>query len=456
MANFITAKLESNIGTEEENVTSYAKRVFDEQRNRVFVHSLVAAEKHAHIVHLDCASSQITPLINIHRHPATFVRLVVGPSSTNERSLGLDKSIQEEPTTSPILERVATTRDSIRGRAATCWRAGTQRQLRTHQTLVDTRVLHGDIPHNDVLLGKEGAPDVTAESNIGTRLFQSPCVLHSSYPRERPPAHDYPDDLESFFYPLTYVFLLYKPDGSRFPSKDPRPSIVYGWGDEDTRIAHSNKHSLFAVPRCSTGSARDRRDEKFGIVDDHSGSPDALEPIHSRRGEHYSKVLKTFNEAIEAVKESAPQDAKPTPPELVQVSLSEAHTSFPVYQSPIVCSSPQPTNSPVQDSAPTPGPFDIKIAPPPPPTTPDNAGLPGVLLILPASSATTQLRRSARIRDLHGAKDGAPTHPRVQVSPTGKSSRPALPSTAPQPNRSERIRKCKLEDDESAQTVPLR
>ncbi|TEB25266.1 hypothetical protein FA13DRAFT_1796547 [Coprinellus micaceus] len=351
--------------------------------------------------------------------------------------------------------------------------------IAAHQKLVDICVLHRDISRNNVLLGTESAPDVTAESNIGTRLFQSPCVLHSSYPRERPTSHDNLDNLESFLYLLTYIFPLYKPDCSRFQSKDPGPPIVRGWGDEDPQATHSSEHSLFRAGAMADQALRlveerwgsscgvlfngfswwllDRQDKKLDHMDGHSGSPDALEPIHSRRGDHYSDVLKMFYEATEAVKESAPQEASSPPPSKpVQVSLSEAHTSFPVYQSPIVCSSPQPTDSPVQDSAPTPGPFDIKIAPPLPPTTPDNAGLPGVLLILPASSATTQLRRSARIRDLHGAKDETRTHPSVRVSPTDKSPRPALPSTAPQPNRSERIRKCKLEDDESAQTVPLR
>jgi hypothetical protein len=56
-----------------------------------------------------------------------------------------------------------------------------------------------------------------------------------------------PRQPRSSLYLLTYVFLLYKPDGSRFPSKDPRPPIVHGWGDEDPQIAHSNKHSLFGA-----------------------------------------------------------------------------------------------------------------------------------------------------------------------------------------------------------------
>ncbi|TEB25255.1 hypothetical protein FA13DRAFT_1637568, partial [Coprinellus micaceus] len=68
--------------------------VFHEKPNRVFVRSLVVTDKHARLLHFACAGSQVTPPIDIHRHPATFIRLNVGPSSTNECSVGLGDSIQ--------------------------------------------------------------------------------------------------------------------------------------------------------------------------------------------------------------------------------------------------------------------------------------------------------------------------------------------------------------------------
>ncbi|TEB22683.1 hypothetical protein FA13DRAFT_1640934 [Coprinellus micaceus] len=130
--------------------------------------------------------------------------------------------------------------------------------IAAHQKLVCVRVLYRDGSHNNVFLGKEGAAEgdkgviyrfwhgfsrdgkqhraphlppmsftcFTHTLLQGTRLFQSLYVLHSSYPGERPPAHDYLADPDSFLCLLAYVFLLYKPDASHFQDKDPGPSIV--------------------------------------------------------------------------------------------------------------------------------------------------------------------------------------------------------------------------------------
>lgn len=117
------------------------RRVLLSQPNRFFVRSLIVTEKHAWLVHFDRGGSQITPPFDIHEHPATLIRLVAGLSSTDEAMLGLDDSIQwtivdgrkaegtltttgpsGEPKTYPIVDQIPTNRDSIRGRATTCWR----------------------------------------------------------------------------------------------------------------------------------------------------------------------------------------------------------------------------------------------------------------------------------------------------------------------------------------------
>ena len=112
-----------------------------EQPNRFYVRSLVLTPQHARLVHIDRAGAQITPPIDIHGDPRTFVRIVMGISSMNETLLGIDNSIRwtivngrkengtltttgpsGEQKTYPILEIVPTPRDAVCGRATTCWR----------------------------------------------------------------------------------------------------------------------------------------------------------------------------------------------------------------------------------------------------------------------------------------------------------------------------------------------
>ncbi|TEB22684.1 hypothetical protein FA13DRAFT_1798667 [Coprinellus micaceus] len=74
MAAYISVKLESNIGTEDivemgNLPTSLNDRPWTSASSR----SLVAFENHTRLVHLDRTGSQITPPIDIHRHPATFL-----------------------------------------------------------------------------------------------------------------------------------------------------------------------------------------------------------------------------------------------------------------------------------------------------------------------------------------------------------------------------------------------
>ncbi|TEB28386.1 hypothetical protein FA13DRAFT_1815909 [Coprinellus micaceus] len=144
IASFLTVKPESDIGTAADNIGGmevHARQLFRAQPNRSYVRTLALTEKHARLVHFDCAGSQVTPLIDIHQHPRTLVRLVAGVSSTNERVLGLDDSVQwtilngmkaqghvtarssnGETKTYPIVEQIPIPRYSICSRGTTCWR----------------------------------------------------------------------------------------------------------------------------------------------------------------------------------------------------------------------------------------------------------------------------------------------------------------------------------------------
>ncbi|TEB22085.1 hypothetical protein FA13DRAFT_1523568 [Coprinellus micaceus] len=144
MASYFTVKLDSEVGTPRdilEEMKPYAKKIFADQPNRLYVRSLLLTEKHARLLHFDRAGAQITPSIDIQQHPSTFVRLIAGVASMDERLLGLDDSIQwtiiEGRKTAgvltttgangkakayPILAHIPNPLESIRGRGTTCWR----------------------------------------------------------------------------------------------------------------------------------------------------------------------------------------------------------------------------------------------------------------------------------------------------------------------------------------------
>ena len=61
------------------------------------------------------------------------------------------------------------------------------------------------------------------------------------------PLHNYLDDLESFFLLLVYVMLLYRPDGSRLPSTDEGPRIIASWSVDDAEFAWANKRRILGI-----------------------------------------------------------------------------------------------------------------------------------------------------------------------------------------------------------------
>lgn len=198
----------------------------------------------------------------------------------------------------------------------------------------------------------------------GTRIFQSLSVLASYAPQRTIPAHDYLDDLESFFYVIVYIFLIHRPDGSRVPSREKGPLIVGKWDDPDPSAAHRHKSGVFASwegvraseivettwgPVCTalykkfrswTSNMREDKidslirdesrdgdeDEDEDDDDDEDEDAQTYESLLSRRDEHYFQVLRIFDEAIDSLKAPAASDVAPAatlPAEVPSPSAAE-------------------------------------------------------------------------------------------------------------------------------------
>ncbi|TEB26517.1 hypothetical protein FA13DRAFT_1795693 [Coprinellus micaceus] len=381
-------------------MAAFVRRIFRTQPNRVHVRSLVITEKHVRLVHFDRAGPQITPPIDIHLHPDTFVRLLAGLTSISERTLGLDDSIQwtimdgrkgqgtltatdsnGERKTYPILEHLPIPRDRMFGRGTTCWRVqdpDTSEELvdsdssddeilratgrvftsplqflcalcdaiAGHRRLVDDdlRVLHRDISQNNILLGRDDVPEgergVVIDFDLAFRVTEEQPVITAGNHIQ----HDYLDDLESFFYVLVYIFLVFRPDGSLASGKGEGPAMVYKWTAECPEAAASGKRGLFGYgddaetacevvekywgPVCFALFEQFRRwvkrvtREKFTLLlhrkHRREGVP-SLATLHAQRDEHYAEVLKVFDHAIDAVRAAAvahPPVATPTAPSI--------------------------------------------------------------------------------------------------------------------------------------------
>ncbi|KAF6760783.1 hypothetical protein DFP72DRAFT_792537, partial [Ephemerocybe angulata] len=109
-----------------------------------FVRALIITERNVCLIHFDRSGVYVSPYVNIHKDPATFIRLVLGLSSLNEADLGLDVSVKwtVDPETGKKTRGTITTLDpngkpitynlareapfirvEIRGRGTTCWHA---------------------------------------------------------------------------------------------------------------------------------------------------------------------------------------------------------------------------------------------------------------------------------------------------------------------------------------------
>lgn len=236
-----------------------------------------------------------------------------------------------------------------------------------HQRLFNSehKILHRDISHNNILLGKPNAPEgrrgilidfdlavvasgpdsvlvdwkmVRSDSSLlqplilippkGTRLFQSCTVLLSRLGRKnRTPAHDYIDDLQSFFYVLCYLLLVHRPDGTRLPSDGCGPALVKAWGDDEPVLALSAKQRFIVDgPLKSVAPGiieetwgpvvrdmfvkffnliRDIMNEKDEIVlKQFNFDPSTLTDLHAKSDAHYSQALRILDDALRELEPS--------------------------------------------------------------------------------------------------------------------------------------------------------
>ncbi|KAF5341175.1 hypothetical protein D9611_006063 [Ephemerocybe angulata] len=72
----------------------YIRQIFLHQPNRRYCRALIITESKFRLFHYDRSGAFFTQALSIHRHAATFVRLVVGLSSYNEKDLGLDTNFR--------------------------------------------------------------------------------------------------------------------------------------------------------------------------------------------------------------------------------------------------------------------------------------------------------------------------------------------------------------------------
>ncbi|TEB22059.1 hypothetical protein FA13DRAFT_1799175 [Coprinellus micaceus] len=166
----------------------------------------------------------------------------------------------------------------------------------------------------------------------GTRVFQSLSILSSFAPEGPIPPHDYLDDLESFFFVLLSMFLMYTPDGGCVSSKKLGPSIVLSWDDPDVSTANTNNivkdmwgmtclalYEKFLNLICDL--ATDKLDLLYPDEDNDlakiRGRPvdgDVLQPLLSQWDDHYAQVLRLFDNTIDSINASVtPTAPVPSP-----------------------------------------------------------------------------------------------------------------------------------------------
>ncbi|KAJ3504523.1 hypothetical protein NMY22_g17897 [Coprinellus aureogranulatus] len=194
VASYLSVKPDSEAGSAKDDALEmemYAREIFAMQPNRIYVRSLALTQAHARLIHFDRTGTQVTPLLDIHHYPATFVRLIVGLASVDERVLGLDDSIRwtivdgkktegtltttgptGEVKTYPVIEHIPNPRETIRGRGTTCWRV---RDPDTHKELVvkDSWLPDNHPPEHEFLELVKGVPGVVEMVSCEPRRWET-------------------------------------------------------------------------------------------------------------------------------------------------------------------------------------------------------------------------------------------------------------------------------------------
>ncbi|KAJ6612660.1 hypothetical protein B0H10DRAFT_284102 [Mycena sp. CBHHK59/15] len=94
IASVYELKLEEALGDDEKaQVAVYAREVFATQPNRIFVYTPIMTGSTIRVIRFDRAGAKFSQLIDYHKDPVFFIKLVVLLSSLHEELLGYDTSI---------------------------------------------------------------------------------------------------------------------------------------------------------------------------------------------------------------------------------------------------------------------------------------------------------------------------------------------------------------------------